>query len=176
MGIPIPKIDVKAGGAFGLAAAVVGGNIRHLRNRSQDVSEASALERATAAENSNAQLTEEAQDHQRTKGLAEALNCFQDRAEEERDNAQLSHKSAVQGLQRQLHDALEGRTAAEGRLQGQLAAEQQACSAVRKDLVAVQREMEGLVHRNHELERANTDMGEEAHQVQVDQQQLRARF
>ncbi|DBA94257.1 TPA: hypothetical protein ACH3X1_001875 [Trebouxia sp. C0004] len=153
MGIPIPKIDVKAGGAFGLAAAVVGGNIRHLRNRSQDVSEASALERATAAENSNAQLTEEAQDHQRTKGLAEA---------------QLSHKSAVQGLQRQLHDALEGRTAAEGRLQGQLAAEQQACSAVRKDLVAVQREMEGLVHRNHELERANTDMGEEAHQPSQD--------
>ncbi len=30
------------------------------------------------------------------------------------EQAQLSLKSEVQGLQRQLHDALEGRTAAEG--------------------------------------------------------------
>ena len=32
------------------------------------------------------------------------------------EQAQLSHKLVVQGLQRQLHDALEGRTAAEGEL------------------------------------------------------------
>ncbi len=61
-------------------------------------------------------------------------------------------------------------------LQGQLATEQQACSAVRKDLVAAQREMEGLVQRNHELERANASMGEEAHRVQVGQEEMRARF
>jgi len=30
------------------------------------------------------------------------------------EQAQLSHELVVQGLQRQLHDALEGRTAAEG--------------------------------------------------------------
>lgn len=43
MGIPIPKIsiDVRAGAGFGLAAAVVGG-VRHLRNRSGDVSSRSA--------------------------------------------------------------------------------------------------------------------------------------
>ncbi len=59
--------------------------------------------------------------------------AWQERAEEERDQvkqqlatsqsesrntlerAQLSHNSVVQGLQQQLHDALEGRTAAEGR-------------------------------------------------------------
>ncbi len=32
------------------------------------------------------------------------------------EQAQLSHNSVVQGLQQQLHDALEGRTAAEGEL------------------------------------------------------------
>ncbi len=32
------------------------------------------------------------------------------------EQAQLSHKLVVQGLQRKLHDALEGRTAAEGEL------------------------------------------------------------
>ncbi|KAA6416406.1 MAG: hypothetical protein FRX49_13619, partial [Trebouxia sp. A1-2] len=134
MGIPIPKIsiDVRAGAGFGFAAAVVGGGIRHVHVAQQQqhiqalqVSEASALERAAAAERSNAQLTEEAQDQQRTRDLAE------NQAEEQRDNvkqqwataqaewsksleqAQLSHDSLMQSLQRQLHDALEGRTAAE---------------------------------------------------------------
>ncbi len=41
MGIPIPKISVD-GAAFGLAAAVVGGGLRHVRNRSVDVSSRSA--------------------------------------------------------------------------------------------------------------------------------------
>ena len=63
-----------------------------------------------------------------------------------------------------------------GRLEGQLAAEKQAHSAVSKDLVAAQREMEGLVRRNQELELelANASLGEEAHQVQVEQQEPRA--
>ena len=61
-----------------------------------------------------------------------------------------------------------------GRLEGQLAVEKQAHSAVSKDLVAAQREMEGLVRRNQELELANAAMGGQAHQVQVEQQELRA--
>ncbi len=63
-----------------------------------------------------------------------------------------------------------------GRLEGQLAAEKQAHCAVSKDLVAAQREMEGLVWRNQELELelANAAMGGQAHQVQVEQQELRA--
>ncbi len=60
-----------------------------------------------------------------------------------------------------------------GQLQGQLADEQQARSAVSRDLVAAQREMEGLVQHNHELDRANAAMGEQAHQVQVEQEELR---
>ena len=42
--------------------------------------------------------------------------------------------------------------------------------------MAAQREMEGLVQRNHQLERANGSMGEEAHQVQVEQNEVMARF
>jgi len=61
-----------------------------------------------------------------------------------------------------------------GQLEGRLAAEKQAHSAVSQDLVAAQREMEGLLRRNHELERANAAMGEQAHQAQVEQQELRA--
>ncbi len=38
----IPKLGVKAGGALGLAVAVVGGGIKHVRNRSGDVSSRSA--------------------------------------------------------------------------------------------------------------------------------------
>jgi len=75
---------------------------------------------------------------------------------------------------------LEGQLAAEKQAHSavskDLAAEQQACSAVRKDLVAAQREMEGLVRRNQELELelANANLGEEARQAQVEQQEMRA--
>ena len=61
-----------------------------------------------------------------------------------------------------------------GLLEGQLAAEKQAHSAVSRDLVAAQREMEGLVRRNHKLELANAAMSGQAHQVQVEQERLRA--
>jgi len=63
-----------------------------------------------------------------------------------------------------------------GRLEGQLAAEKQAHSTVSSELVAAQREMEGLVRRNRnlELELANAAVGEEAHQVQVEQKEMRA--
>ncbi|DBB12176.1 TPA: hypothetical protein ACH3X3_006282 [Trebouxia sp. C0006] len=104
--------------------------------------------------------------------------------------AQLSHTTVVHRLRQQLQNAVEAHRLSQGRLEGQLAAEkqahsavskdlaaeQQACSAVRKDLVAAQREMEGLVRRNQELELelANANLGEEARQAQVEQQEMRA--
>ncbi|DBA89659.1 TPA: hypothetical protein ACH3X2_004551 [Trebouxia sp. C0005] len=156
--------------------------------RALQVSEASALERAAAAERSNAQLTEEAQDQQRTRDLAE------NQAEEQRDNvkqqwataqaewsksleqAQLSHDSLMQSLQRQLHDALEGRTAAEGQLKGQLAGEQEARRAVTMDLAGAQKDMEEVMQHNCELQRANAVIGDEARQMQVEQLEMMARF
>ncbi len=57
-----------------------------------------------------------------------------------------------------------------------MAAEQQAREAVSKDLVAAQREMEGLVQHNSELQLANANMGEEARRVRVEQEELQARF
>ena len=61
-------------------------------------------------------------------------------------------------------------------VQRHLAAEQEGRMAVSKDLVAAQREMEGLVQRNHQLEHVNASMGEEALRVQVEQEEMRARF
>ncbi|KAL0024228.1 hypothetical protein WJX77_010549 [Trebouxia sp. C0004] len=243
----IPRIHVKAGGVVGVAAAVVGGGVKHLRNRSRDaarshvrqvqlltqqlvqqheyvqdleagvhslqVSEASAVERAVSAESSNAQLSQAAQGYQRAlqelsnsrnavavshqqalQTLRNAKALAEDRAEEERNHvkqrlaasqaesrnileqAQLSHKLVVQGLQRQLHDALEGRTAAEGQLEGQLTTEQEAHRAVSKHLAGAQKDMEEVVQHNRELQRANANMGEEAHRVHVEQEELRARL
>ncbi|KAL0048103.1 hypothetical protein WJX82_007750 [Trebouxia sp. C0006] len=280
----IPKLGARAGGIFGLAFAVVGGGIQHVRKHAGEASraqaelralnellaqhqqqiqtllahvqstqnsEAVALQQAAAAESSNAQLTLLAQDHQRivqelsdsrkaaavphqqalqalreAKDLVEGargeavrradeaeanleahrslqdssekehnkalqeLTASKNRAEEARDNVmkqltesrnileqtQLSHNVVVQGLQRQLHDALEGPTAAEEAVQRHLAAEQEGRMAVSKDLVAAQREMEGLVQRNHQLEHVNASMGEEALRVQVEQEEMRARF
>jgi len=63
-----------------------------------------------------------------------------------------------------------------GELQRQLVAEQEARRAVRKDLVAAQREMEELVQHNSDLKRANANMGEEACRVRVEQEELRASF
>ena len=63
-----------------------------------------------------------------------------------------------------------------GELQGQLATEQEGRRAASRDLVAAQREMEGLVQQKHELEQDNAAMGDRAHQVQVEQEELRARF
>ncbi len=57
-----------------------------------------------------------------------------------------------------------------------MAAEQEGRKAVSKDLVAAQREMEGLVQHNSELQRANANMGEEACRVRVEQEELRASF
>ena len=39
----IPRIDVKTGGFVGVAAAVVGGGVQHLRHRSTDVSPSAPL-------------------------------------------------------------------------------------------------------------------------------------
>jgi regulator of replication initiation timing len=61
-----------------------------------------------------------------------------------------------------------------GQLQGQLAAEQQARSAVSKELAGAHKDMEAVVQHNRELKCANTAMGEENHQLQVEQQELRA--
>ncbi|KAA6416785.1 MAG: hypothetical protein FRX49_13235 [Trebouxia sp. A1-2] len=223
-------------------------------------SEAAALQRAAVADSSNAQLTLEAQQHQRiaqelrdsrdaaavshqqalqtlrdAKDLAEVrllpevrlkptfrnaktwrTQCvhvlaflkvgfsrinsltsgsLQDRAEEQRDNlmqqlaasqaecsktleqAQLLHDSVVQGLQRQLHDALEGRSAAEGvagELQGQLAAQQEAFRAVSVDLAGAQKDREEVVQHNCELQRANATIGDQVRQVQKEQKQIQA--
>ncbi|DBA89770.1 TPA: hypothetical protein ACH3X2_004645 [Trebouxia sp. C0005] len=249
MGIPIPKIDIKTGGVFGLAAVVVGGGIQHVRHLTADAarsqaevralkiqlvqhrqhaqgleagiqklqnSEAAALQRAAVADSSNAQLTLEAQQHQRIaqelrdsrdaaavshqqalQTLRDAKDLAEDRAEEQRDNlmqqlaasqaecsktleqAQLLHDSVVQGLQRQLHDALEGRSAAEGvagELQGQLAAQQEAFRAVSVDLAGAQKDREEVVQHNCELQRANATIGDQVRQVQKEQVESMARF
>ncbi|KAL0024173.1 hypothetical protein WJX77_004256 [Trebouxia sp. C0004] len=99
-----------------------------------------------------------------THHVAELRKSFQ--------QAQLSHTTVVQRLRQQLQDALESHTASQGQLEGQLAAEKQARSAVSRDLVAAQREMEALVQ--HNLELASAAMGGQAYQAQVEQEELRA--
>ncbi|KAL0030445.1 hypothetical protein WJX79_005663 [Trebouxia sp. C0005] len=104
--------------------------------------------------------------------LRDAKDLAEDRAEEQRDNlmqqlaasqaecsktleqAQLLHDSVVQGLQRQLHDALEGRTVAEG----------------------AQKDREEVVQHNYELQRANATIGDQVRQVQKEQVETMARF
>ena len=63
-----------------------------------------------------------------------------------------------------------------GQLQRQLAAEQEAHRAVSRDLAGAQKDLEEVVQHNCELQRANASMGEEAHQVQMEQEEMRARF
>ncbi len=58
-------------------------------------------------------------------------------------------------------------------LQTHLAAEQEARRAVSRDLAVAQKDVEEVVQHNCELQRANTAMGDQVRQVQLD---LMARF
>ena len=61
-------------------------------------------------------------------------------------------------------------------LQTHLAAEQEARRAVSRDLAVAQKDVEEVVQHNCELQRANTAMGDQVRQVQLDQLDLMARF
>ncbi|KAL0048070.1 hypothetical protein WJX82_006938 [Trebouxia sp. C0006] len=164
---------------------------------SLQIPKANALERAVAAESSNAQLTQEGQDYKR--GIQELCNS--------RDATAALHEQAVRALQnaKNLAEAIRGEAVrradeAEANLQkrqelqdsldtahnkalqeltaskGQLAAEQEARRAVSRDLAAAQKDVEEVVHHNCELQRVNAAMGDQVRQAQLDQLDLMARF
>ena len=63
-----------------------------------------------------------------------------------------------------------------GELQRQLVAEQEGHRALSRDLAGAQKDMEEVVQHNCELQRANTAVGDQVRQVQVEQLELVARF
>ena len=63
-----------------------------------------------------------------------------------------------------------------GELQRQLVAEQEGRRAVSRDVAGAQKDLEEMVQHNIELQRANSTMGDQVRQLQVEQQEMRARF